>query len=591
MALGGDGHTNVTGVAIGLLGSRPVAVSAGDEGSLRVWDLPTLAPIGEPVKVGGPIRAITTSSFPEHPLTLFVKVGRSEKTITVRRFQGQPLTVTSGDAKGAAIGRLNGRTVKVTAGDELHVVDAGTGREIGPRILLGEDNGVNALELVTLHGRLTAVVNDNGGDENEPGPDPLRFVDLASGRRLVGIDGDFTTVRKARVNGKTVLLTVNRPAGSISIWDPVSRKQIGLLPGNPPAPSALGGESYGFSRPAFIEVSLAVGELAGRPIAITGGGDNTVRLWDLGTARQLAATVPPGHTDSILAIAVSESAGRPVAITQGWDGQTIQWDLATGRRVAAPPPDTYGSLEDIPADRLRDRTVVADRAGGGRFRDLVASSLEEALRARDERTAPWVTQVGDRTVLFGRDGARAWIKDLATGAGIGAPVKIGATTPLQLTTLAEIDGRPVLLVSLKGTTRILDFQSGHLLGEVSGVSSSESPIAVARVRCTTGVLTRRSSRLYFWDLRTGRRLTPTLRGHGTRVLQILTGRLGDIPIAVTAALGGEIRVWNLLDGQQIGDPLKAHNRLVVMALGYVNGHTVVLAGGKAEKVLMWDLGR
>ncbi|WP_182885027.1 WD40 repeat domain-containing protein [Microbispora sp. H10885] len=578
-------------MAIGLLGSRPVAVSAGDEGSLRVWDLPTLAPIGEPVKVGGPIRAITTSSFPEHPLTLFVKVGRSEKTIIVRRFQGQPLRGTSGDARGAAIGRLNGRTVKVTAGDELHVVDAGTGREIGPRILLGEDNGVNALELVTLHGRLTAVVNDNGGDENEPGPDPLRFVDLASGRRLVGIDGDFTTVRKARVNGKTVLLTVNRPAGSISIWDPVSRKQIGLLPGNPPAPSALGGESYGFSRPAFIEVSLAVGELADRPIAITGGGDNTVRLWDLGTARQLAATVPPGHTDSILAIAVSESAGRPVAITQGWDGQTIQWDLATGRRVAAPPPDTYGSLEDIPADRLRDRTVVADRAGGGRFRDLVASSLEEALRARDERTAPWVTQVGDRTVLFGRDGARAWIKDLATGAGIGAPVKIGATTPLQLTTLAEIDGRPVLLVSLKGTTRILDFQSGHLLGEVSGVSSSESPIAVARVRCTTGVLTRRSSRLYFWDLRTGRRLTPTLRGHGTRVLQILTGRLGDIPIAVTAALGGEIRVWNLLDGRQIGDPLRAHNRLVVMALGYVNGHTVVLAGGKAEKVLMWDLGR
>ncbi|WP_182882871.1 WD40 repeat domain-containing protein [Microbispora sp. H10949] len=578
-------------MAIGLLGSRPVAVSAGDEGSLRVWDLPTLAPIGEPVKVGGPIRAITTSSFPEHPLTLFVKVGRSEKTIIVRRFQGQPLRGTSGDAEGAAIGRLNGRTVKVTAGDELHVVDAGTGREIGPRILLGEDNGVNALELVTLHGRLTAVVNDNGGDENEPGPDPLRFVDLASGRRLVGIDGDFTTVRNARVNGKTVLLTVNRPAGSISIWDPVSRKQIGLLPGNPPAPSALGGESYGFSRPAFIEVSLAVGELAGRPIAITGGGDNTVRLWDLGTARQLAATVPPGHTDSILAIAVSESAGRPVAITQGWDGQTIQWDLATGRRVAAPPPDTYGSLEDIPADRLRDRTVVADRAGGGRFRDLVASSLEEALRTRDERTAPWVTQVGDRTVLFGRDGARAWIKDLATGAGIGAPVKIGATTPLQLTTLAEIDGRPVLLVSLKGTTRILDFQSGHLLGEVSGVSSSESPIAVARVRCTTGVLTRRSGRLYFWDLRTGRRLTPTLRGHGTRVLQILTGRLGDIPIAVTAALGGEIRVWNLLDGRQIGDPLRAHNRLVVMALGYVNGHTVVLAGGKAEKVLMWDLGR
>ncbi|ETK34239.1 WD40 repeat domain-containing protein [Microbispora sp. ATCC PTA-5024] len=479
--------------------------------------------------------------------------------------------------------------MEVTAGDELQVVDTASGRRIGPRILLGEDNGVRALQLVTLNGRLTAVVNDNGGDENEPGPDPLRFVDLATGRELAGIDGDFTTVRKVRVKGKTVLLTVNRRLGSISIWDPVSRKQIGFLPGNPPAPSALGGELYENSRPAFTEVSLAVGELAGRPIAVTGGGDNTVRLWGLDTARQLAATVPPGHTDSIQAIAVSESYGRPVAITQGWDDRVIQWDLATGRRIAAPPPDTYRSLEDVPADRLRDRTVVVNRTGGGPFRDLVASSLTERLRIQDEKMA-LVAQAGDHTVLFGRDGTRAWIKDPITRARIGAPVKIGETTPLGLTTLADIDERLVLLVSLRGMTRVLDFQSGRLLGEVSGVSSSESPIAVAHVRCTTAVVTQRGAKVYLWDLRTGRRLTPPLRGHSARVTRILCGRLGDIPIAVTTALGGDIRVWNLLDGRQIGTPLKAHNRSVVTALGYVNGHTVVLAGGKAEKVWMWDLG-
>lgn len=561
MILGGDVHTNITAVAFGLLGTRPVAVSAGDERTLRVWDLPGLLPIGRPVELDRPITVIGDS-----------------------RFAGQPLKVMSDTGTGPAVGRLNGRAVRVTADDRLHVIDVVSGREVGPRIELGEDNEVKALQLVTLNGRLTAVINDTGGDEDEE-PDALRFWDLASGRRIAGIDGDFTTVRKTRVKGRTVLLAVDGPTGNVTIWDAASRERLGLLPAGRP-PGAL--------------VHLAVGELDGRPVALTGGGDNTLRLWDLTTAGLLAATVPSGHTEAIRAITVTHANGRTVAITKG-DDRTIQWDLATRRRIDDPLPETYDSIQDIPPDRLDGRDVLLEEGPEGiRFRDLIASDRSETDRAFGGRREVYVTRVGGRTVLFGRNNtrvnglwtgdARVWIKDAVTGARIGESVHIGARTPLSLTTLADIDGRPVLLVGLKQRIRILDFQTGRLLAAVKGVASSETPIAVGHVRCTTGVLTERGGdTVHFWDLRTGRRLTPPFSGHTARVHRILFGRLGDIPIAVTATERGEIRVWHLLDGRQIGDPLKVRGGLDDVALGYLNGHTVLLAGGPAEQVLMWDL--
>jgi WD40 repeat protein len=575
VVLGGDGHTNVTAVAFGLLGERPVAVSAGQEGTLRAWNLPTLSPIGGAVDTGRPL-----------------------KKITAGRINGQALTVLR-DGGDEPTGRLNGRTVRVTADDALHVVDTVSGREVVPEIPLGEDNTVNALELITLNGRLVAVVNDNGGDENDPGPDPLRFWDLATGTRLDGIDGDFTTVRKAQVNGRTVLLTVNGrtarygpgpayPAvGTVSIWDPVSREQIALLPGNPPSQGALGGDGAGFSRSTFLKVHLAVGELDGRPVALTGGGDNTVRLWDLTTATQLAASVPPGHTDEIGGIVVGESAGRTVAVTGGWDGKIMLWDLATGRRIGDPLLSPDGPVDNIAITRLRGRPAVATiGARDIQFWDLATGAPAARL---PKKATTRIAQFGGRAALLTLEGDRIRLRDLATRAEMGVGVRIGDRIPPSLLTLADLDGRPVLLLNLKRRTRILDVLTGRTVGVVTGVASSEARTAVGRLYCTTVALTPRDRAIHVWDLRTGRELSPPLRGHTKPVIRLLYGRLGDIPIAVSSDATGDIRVWNLIDGKQIGDSLPSPDRLASVALGYVNGHTVVLSAGRDERIRMWDL--
>ena len=62
--------------------------------------------------------------------------------------------------------------------------------------------------------------------------------------------------------------------------------------------------------------AVAVGELDGRPVAVTGGDDGTVRVWDLATGAQRGEPLT-GHDGSVRAVAVGELDGRPVVVTGG----------------------------------------------------------------------------------------------------------------------------------------------------------------------------------------------------------------------------------------------------------------------------------
>ena len=66
--------------------------------------------------------------------------------------------------------------------------------------------------------------------------------------------------------------------------------------------------------------AVAVGDLDGLPIAVTGGKDPKVRVWDLRTGRQHGDPLK-GHTDSVLAVAVGDLDGLPIAVTGGYDAK------------------------------------------------------------------------------------------------------------------------------------------------------------------------------------------------------------------------------------------------------------------------------
>ncbi|MEV7356930.1 hypothetical protein AB0O19_18205, partial [Kitasatospora sp. NPDC091276] len=70
----------------------------------------------------------------------------------------------------------------------------------------------------------------------------------------------------------------------------------------------------------------------GRPLAVTGGDDGTVRTWDLTTGDQVGEPLT-GHTGDVNTVATAVVDGRPLAVTGGDDGTVRTWDLTTGDQV------------------------------------------------------------------------------------------------------------------------------------------------------------------------------------------------------------------------------------------------------------------
>jgi WD40 repeat protein len=72
----------------------------------------------------------------------------------------------------------------------------------------------------------------------------------------------------------------------------------------------------------------------GRPIAVTGAWDDTVRVWDLTTGIPIGDPLT-GHTNTVAAVACTQLDGRPIAVTGSWDRTVRVWDLTTGHTSRA----------------------------------------------------------------------------------------------------------------------------------------------------------------------------------------------------------------------------------------------------------------
>ncbi|WP_406835589.1 WD40 repeat domain-containing protein [Streptomyces sp. AHU1] len=301
-----------------------------------------------------------------------------------------------------------------------------------------------------------------------------------------------------------------------------------------------------FTRTGLGVDAAACTVIDGRPHAVTGCYDSTVRVWDLvdGTERLVIT-----EDDGVYALDCAEIDGRPHVVTGTSSGGVRVWDLETGA----------------------ERFALKGHKG-------------------------WIRAVGC-TVIDGRPHAvtagedclvRLW--DLVDGSERARMP--GHTEEVRAVAFAEVAGRPVAVTGGQDSTvRLWDLEDGVeravLTGHTSAVYSVACTVIDGIPHAVTGSGGERAARV--WCLTDGSERA-ALGGHTSWISAMSCVDLGGRPHVLTAGGDCTVRVWDLTEDTERA-VLTGHQGYVdVLACTEFEGRPYAVSGGHSASPRVWDLG-
>lgn len=315
------GHTIWT-VDCMKLDGRTVAVTGDDEGWIRVWDLDSRRERRELSLHHA------TSRFRQgvHALKCFQLNGRAcviscagdtaqVWDLALSKAIGGPMRADTNQVRAVDCIRVRRSPVAITGGDD-HVVRAWRlrARKESPR-LSGHSSPVHSLSF-TGWDRTAVLISAAFSDT-------ILAHDAISGRlgaAMVTECGHVSAMAYAQVTRDGVMVVATED-GSLQTWDVAAASRIA-------GPVGITSFHEDIYDPEICAVrAMACTSLEGRHVVVTGGGDGTVRLWDLMTLDEIGRPLE-GHRDWVTAVACTKLGGRPIAVTGGQDKRIRLWDLA-----------------------------------------------------------------------------------------------------------------------------------------------------------------------------------------------------------------------------------------------------------------------
>ncbi|MEW2498484.1 hypothetical protein AB0942_33870 [Streptomyces nodosus] len=433
----------------------------------------------------------------------------------------------------------------------------------------------------------------------------LHVHDLATGAAVVEASlkskQDFKALAVAEVDGRWIAVTGGaccgwcnsscdgRCGGLIERWNLADGMRIGE-----PLAGHLGSVQ-----------AVAVAQVAGDQVIVSGGGDRSLRMWDLRTGAPLNSPTAkqPGvdDLDGISAIAVGDVDGRPVAVTGARDGTCLVWDLESGGTLG--PALTTDDPDRV--DAWISSAAIADLDG----RPTVVTGGDDPMRLWDPRTG---RQFGGtlggsgKSVLAELDGRSVIVTATYEGVitvwdpcdrrVVRGPVSVAADldADVNMLTAAVVSGRLVLLVGTQQHTFVVDLDAAPTSGQGPrrGHTKTIDNVAVGTADSVTYLVTGGQDRTArVWDLADGTELCAPLAGHRDHVNGVAVARVGGRPAAVTAD-DSCLRVWNPSTGERtrmVGVKNGEGHRVLSMSAGEYDGRAVGLTAGYDGRVLAWNL--
>ncbi|MEU9662841.1 caspase family protein [Streptomyces chartreusis] len=395
---------------------------------------------------------------------------------------------------------------------------------------------------------------------------------------LTNHNGTLPQVACAELNGTPVAVTGGFDK-TVRVWDLASGTQLG---------HPLTGHTDGVN-------GVASTMLNGIPVAVSASSDGTVRVWNLTSGTQINQPLT-GHTSAVTAIACTTLNNTPVAVTGSRDTTVQVWDLASGTQIGQPLAGHTSAVNGVACTELDDTPVAVTGSGDGTVRvwDLTSGTqIGQPLTGHTDgvHTVACTTLNGTPLAVTGGFDTTVRVWDLTSGTQIGQPLA-GHTSAVNGVACTELDDTPVAVTgSGDGTVRVWDLTSGTQIGQPLAGHTS----AVTAAACTTlnntpvAVTASMDDTVRLWDLASGMVGWP-LAGHTSAVNGVACTELDDTPVAVTGSGDGTVRVWDLTSGTQIGRPLTSGTSAVhAVACTELDDTPVAVTGSGDGTVRVWDL--
>jgi WD40 repeat protein len=348
---------------------------------------------------------------------------------------------------------------------------------------------------------------------------------------------------------------------------------------------------------------------------VTGSFDNTLKLWDVASQKELRTFGgPEGHTKLVLAVAF-RADGRQVA-SGGADNTAKVWDVPSsqplrtlaagaplrhlalspdGKRVAAAGQDGIIRLWDVADGKLLSEgkghqgpaTQVAF-SPNGQF--LISGGQDQRLRFWNATTGQFLAELGahagavmglavhpgnNQVFSAGADGwLRSWPLPPPTPRAL--PPAAAGITALSL----SADGNQVLSASGDQPIRLIQVANGGIVRQLPRASAPLAAVAAGGAWAAAGG---REGQLFLWNLSEGKLLTqiPAHEGGVTGVAFRAAG-----PQLVSSGADGRLKLWAV--------PLKPARTLphpdAVLALA-LRPDGKLYTGGADKLLRAWDLNK